>query len=167
VVRAARDIKDFNYHEDLFPSIFVTENRTVLRSVTSPSSQFPITLLEIEDQFAFQVLQVVNLASNLAEFGVQQVLDLPASMSTTVSQTKQLPDFLQGEPQSLHLSDKSEPCYVISGVEPEATLGSRCSWQQRPALVEADRIYAKSRLLCGFTNLDCAAGTFRSVWHKK
>jgi hypothetical protein len=63
--------------------------------VTSPFSQFPITLLEIEDQFAFQVLQVVDFASNFAEFGTQQVLDFPASMSTTVSQIEKLLDFLQ------------------------------------------------------------------------
>src|SRR5215469_13468063 len=151
----------------LFPSIFVAENRTVLRPVTSPFSQFSITLLEIEDEFAFQVLQVVDFASNFAEFGAQQVLDLPASMSTTVSQIEKLLDFLQREPESLHLFDKSESCYVISGIQPEVSLGSGCSWQQRPALVEADRIYAKFRLLCGFTNLDCAAGTLQSVWHKK
>jgi hypothetical protein len=139
----------------------------VLRPVTSPFSQFPITLLEIEDQLAFQVLQVVDFASNFGEFGTQQVLDFPASMSTTVSQIEKLLDFLQGEPESLHLFDKSESCYVISGIQPEVALGSGCSWQQRPALVEADRIYAKLRLLCGFTNLDCAAGTFQTVWHKK
>jgi hypothetical protein len=102
VVRAARDIKDFNYHEVLFPSIFVTENRTVARPVISPFSQFSITLLEIEDQFAFQVLRVVDFASNFAESGGQQVLDLPASMSTTVSQIEKLLDFLQGEPECLH-----------------------------------------------------------------
>jgi len=79
----------------------------VLRPVTSPFSQFPITLLEIEDQFAFQVLQVVNFASNFGEFGAQQVLDFPASMSTTVSQIEKLLDFLQREPESLHLLDKS------------------------------------------------------------
>jgi hypothetical protein len=109
----------------------------------------------------------VDFASNFGEFGAQQVLDFPASMSTTVSQIEKLLDFLQGEPESLHLLDKSESCYVISGKEPEVPLGSGCSWQQRPALVEADRIDAKIRLLCGFTNLDCAAGTFQSVWHKK
>jgi len=119
------------------------------------------------DQFAFQVLQVVNFASNFGEFGAQQVLNFPTSMSTTVSQIEKLLDFLQGEPESLHLLDKTESCYVISGIEPEVTLGSECSWQQRPALVEADRINAKFRLLCSFTNLDCAAGTFQSVWHKK
>ena len=109
----------------------------------------------------------MDFASNSGEFAAQQVLDLPASMSTTVSKIEKLLDFLQGEPESLHLLDKSESCYVISGKEPEVPLGSGCSWQQRPALVEADRIYAKVRLLCGFTNLDCAAGTFQSVWHKK
>ena len=77
VIRAARDIKDFNYYEVLFPSIFVTENRTVLRPVTSPSSQLPITLLEIEDQFAFQVLQIVDFAPNFGDFAAQQVLDFP------------------------------------------------------------------------------------------
>ena len=116
--------------------------------MTSPSSQFSITLLEIEDQFAFQGLHVADLASNLGEFGAQQVLDFPASMSTAVSQIEKLLDLQQGEPQSLHLSDKSEPGYVISGIEPEATLGSRCSWQQRPALVEADRIYILSFACC-------------------
>jgi hypothetical protein len=139
----------------------------VLRAVTSPFSQFPITLLEIEDQFAFQVLQIVDFASNFAEFGTQQVLDFPASMSTTVPQIEKLLDFLQREPESLHLLNKSESCYVISSVESEVSLGSGCPWQQRPALVEADRIYAKFRLLRGFTNLDCAAGAFQSVWHKK
>jgi hypothetical protein len=167
MVRAARDIKDFNYHEALFPSIFVTENRTVLRCVTSPLSQFSITLLEIEDQCAFQVLQVVDFASNFGEFGAQQVLDFPASMSTTVSQIEKLLDFLQGEPESLHLLDKSESCYVLSGIDPEVPRGSGCSWQQRPALVEADRIYAEFRLLCGFTNLDYASGPLQRVWHKK
>ena len=88
-------------------------------------------------------------------------------MSSAVSQIEKLLDFLQGEPESLHLLDKTESCYVISGIEPEVPLGSGYSWQQRPALVEADRIYAKFRLLCGFTNLDCAAGAFQSVWHKK
>jgi len=139
----------------------------VLRPVTSPFSQFPITLLEIEDQLAFQVFHVVDFGSNFVEFGAQQVLDLPASMSTTVSQIEKLLDFLQGEPESLHLLDKSESCYVIRCVKAEVPLGSGCSWQQRPALVEADRIYAKFRLLCGFTNLDCAAGPFQKVWHKK
>jgi len=139
----------------------------VLRPVTSPFPQFSITLLEIEDQFAFQVLQVVDFGSNFVEFGAQQVLDLPASMSTAVSQIEKLLDFLQGEPESLHLLDKSESCYVISRIESEVPLGSGCSWQQRPAFVEANRIYAKFRLLCGFTNLDCAAELFQSVWHKK
>jgi len=139
----------------------------VLRPVTSPSSQLPITLLEIEDQFAFQVLQIVDFAPNFGDFAAQQVLDFPASMSTTVSQIKKLLDFLQREPESLHLLDKSESCYVMSGIDPEVPLGSGRSWQQCPALVEADRIYAKFRLLCGFTNLDCAAGTFESVRHKK
>jgi len=74
--------------------------------VPSPFSQFSITLLEIKDQFAFQVLQVVDFASNFAEFGCQQVFDLPASMSTMVSQIEKLLDFLQGEPESLHLFDK-------------------------------------------------------------
>jgi hypothetical protein len=123
--------------------------------------------LEIEDQFAFQVLQVVDFASNFGEFGAQQVLDFPASMSTTVSQIEKLLYFLQGEPESLHLLDKSESCYVLSGIEPEVPIGSGRSWQQRPALVEADRIYAKFRLLRGFTDLDCAAGAFQSAWHKK
>jgi len=135
--------------------------------MTSPFSQFPITLVEIEDQFAFQALQVVDFASNFVEFGVQQVLDFPASMSTTVSQIEKLLDFVQGEPESLHLPNKNESYYVISGIEPEVPLGSGCSWQQRPALVEADRIDAEFRLLCGFTNLDCAAGTFNSAWHMK
>jgi len=45
--------------------------------MTSPSSQFPITLLEIEDQFAFQVLQIVDFAPNFGEFAAQQVLDFP------------------------------------------------------------------------------------------
>jgi len=135
--------------------------------VPSPFSQFSITLLEIKDQFAFQVLQVVDFASNFAEFGCQQVFDLPASMSTMVSQIEKLLDFLQGEPESLHLFDKSESCYVIRCVKAEVPLGSGCSWQQRPALVEADRIDAKFRLLCGFTDLDCATGTFQSMRHKK
>ena len=88
-------------------------------------------------------------------------------MSTTVSQIEKLLDFLQGEPESLHLLDKSKSYYVINGIKPEVALGAGCSWQQRPALVEADRIYAKPRLLCGFTNLDRVNGTVQTVLHKK
>jgi hypothetical protein len=109
----------------------------------------------------------VDLASNFFEFGAQQLLDLSASMSTTVSPIEKLLDLLQGEPKSLHLLDKSESGDVISGIKPEVPLSSERSWQQRPALIEADRIYAKFRLLRGFANLDCAAGPFQSVWHKK
>jgi hypothetical protein len=105
----------------------------------------------------------MDLASNFVEFGAQQFFDLSASMSTTVSQIEKLFDFLQGEPKSLHLLDKRESGDVISGIKPEVPLGSGCSWQQRPTLVEANRIYAKFRLLCGFANLDCAAGPFQSV----
>ena len=79
----------------------------------------------------------MDLASNFVEFGAQQFFDLSASMSTTVSQIEKLFDFLQGEPKSLHLLDKRESGDVISGIKPEVPLGSGCSWQQRPTLVEA------------------------------
>jgi hypothetical protein len=85
--------------------------------------------LEIEDQIAFQVLQVVDFASNFREFGAQQALDFPASMSTTVSQIEKLLDLLQGESESLHLFDKSESCHISSGIQAEVPLSSGYSWQ--------------------------------------
>jgi len=53
--------------------------------VTSPVLELTVTFLEIKDQFTFQVLQVSDFAPNLGEFGVQQVPDFPAGMSTTIA----------------------------------------------------------------------------------
>jgi hypothetical protein len=109
----------------------------------------------------------VDFVPNFGKFGAQQVLDFPASMSTPVSQIKELLDFLQRESESLHLFDKSEPGYVICRISPKLSYRPECSWQQRPALIEADGVDAQFGPLRSFADLDRAAQTLQSVWHKE
>src|SRR5215469_11480087 len=88
-------------------------------------------------------------------------------MSTSIPQVEQLLDFLQGEPEPLHLLNRNEPLYVICREEAELSSGARCSWQQSPALVEANGVYTQFGALRCFANRDCAPLIFQSSQHKK
>jgi hypothetical protein len=167
MIRAAGYVKHFNEHDFLFLSIYVAEDRTALWRVTTPVFQFPVTLLKVEDQLAFQVLQVADLVLNRGKFRAEQVSHVPTGMPTAVSQLKKLLNFLQRESEPLHLLDKREPCYVIAGIEPELTQGARSFWQQRSTLIKTDRVYTKLGLLCSFADLDRAPGSLETLRHKE
>ena len=119
----------------------------------SPLLEFPITLPQIQGQFALKTLQLQNLAANLGEFVVEQIADFFAGISPAISQIEKMFDLLQGEAEGLHLPDEVETDYVSRGVEPKLTSGSRRYRQQRAALIKPYGIDSQCGTLCRLADL--------------
>ena len=118
--------------------------------------KLPVTLCEVHDQFAFQVLQFSDFAPNFGKLGAQQAFHLAAGMSTAVSQVEKLFDLMQRKSESLHLLDKGEPRNVVRCKEPELAHGPGCPRHERLAFIKPDRVYAQIGSLRRFADLECA-----------
>src|SRR5260370_37324854 len=98
-----------------------------------------------------QFLEIGNLLLDIRQFFVQTPAHGSTRLQAAPSQLQELANFFQREPQVLHASNEVQCLHIVFAVLTETALRSGGWRQHYVALVEANRINAKTDTLPNFT----------------
>jgi hypothetical protein len=104
-------------------------------------------------QFSLEFLQPFQFLSYVDQLRLQATAHRRARLHPASPQTQKAPDLAQFESQSLYAPDEGQSFNVSFAVLAKAAWRPSRSWQQRIALVEANRVNAHSYSFGDDTNL--------------